>query len=472
MRHISHAYIDGAFVPVQGREVVDIINPATETSIGTVTLGDRSDAQRAIAAAQRAQPAFGRSSKHERIDLLKRLQAAVQARADDIREATIDEYGGPVSRSQWVSGYASQCFAYAVDTLESYAFVRQAGAASVVMEPVGVTALMTPWNSTTGSICNKLASAIAAGCATVIKPSELSPIQTQIVAEAIHEAGLPPGIVNIVMGRGADVGTEISTHPGIAKISFTGSTATGKAILRAGAETMKRVSLALTGKSATLVLDDADFAQAIPDALSAGFLNSGQACIAGTRILVPRARLADTIELVKTAVAALRIGDPRDPATVIGPLVNQSQYDRIQHFIRSGLQEGATLIAGGEGRPEHLSRGYFVRPTVFADVRNDMEIAREEIFGPVLCLLAYDDEDEAIRIANDSAYGLQAYVFSSDRERALRVASRLEAGGVMINALKPDLIAPFGGVKQSGLGREYGTAGLEAFLEPKSVVVG
>ncbi|MGO1070703.1 aldehyde dehydrogenase family protein [Lysobacter sp. CA199] len=470
MYHLSQAYIDGAFVPVQGTEVVDIINPATEQVIGTVTLGNRDDVRRAIAAAQRAQSAFGRTTKQERIDMLRRLQAAVLARTDDIREATIDEYGGPLSRSQWVSEYASQCFATAVKTLESYEFTRQVGDATVVMEPVGVAALMTPWNSTAGSICSKLASAVAAGCASVIKPSELSPIQTHVIAQAIHEAGLPPGVVNIVIGRGADVGAEISTNPGIAKISFTGSTPTGKAILRAGAETMKRVSLALTGKSATVILDDADFNDAIPKALSAGFLNNGQACIAGTRILVPRARLAEAVGLVKSTVASLQVGDPRAPTTVIGPLVSQAQYDRIQHFIRAGLEEGATLIAGGEGRPERFTRGYFVKPTVFVDVRNDMEIAREEIFGPVLCLLTYENEDEAVRIANDSAYGLQAYVFSSDVERARRIASRLEAGGVMINALKHELTAPFGGFKQSGLGREYGTAGLEAFLEAKTIV--
>lgn len=470
MRHFSLAYIDGAFVAVQGNEVVDIVNPATEERIGTATLGNRDDVRLAVAAARRAQPEFGRSTKQERIDMLLRLQAAVLARTDEIREATIEEYGGPLSRAQWVADYASQCFANAVKTLEAYAFTRQVGEATVVMEPVGVAALMTPWNSTAGSICNKLASALAAGCACVIKPSELSPIQTQVIAEAIHDAGLPPGVVNIVNGRGAVVGSEISTHPGIAKISFTGSTPTGKAILRAGAETMKRVSLALTGKSATVILEDADLAKVMPLALSAGFLNNGQACIAGTRILVPRARLAEAIGYVKTAVAGLRVGDPRDAQTVIGPLVNQAQYDRIQRFIRAGLEEGATLVAGGEGRPEHLSRGYFVKPTVFADVRNDMQIAREEIFGPVLCLLAYDDEEEAVRIANDSPYGLQAYVFSSDPKPAHRVAERLEAGGVMVNAIRPALTAPFGGVKQSGLGREYGVFGLEAFLEPKTIV--
>ena len=325
-------------------------------------------------------------------------------------------------------------------------------------------------NSPAGSICSKLASAIAAGCASVIKPSELSPIQTQVVAAALHDAGLPAGVFNILLGRGADVGDEISLSPGIAKISFTGATPTGKLIARAGLETMKRVSLALTGKSASIVLDDADLATAVPLALNAGFQNNGQACVAGTRILVPRARLNEVIGLVKATVATVRVGDPRDPSTAVGPLANRAQYDRIQGFIRRGQEQGATLIVGGEGRPDGLKKGYFVKPTVFANVRNNMDIAREEIFGPVLSILSYENEDEAVHIANDSIYGLQAYVFSSQRERAGRIASRLEAGTVLINGIKPELLAPFGGFKQSGLGREFGVFGLEAFLEAKAVV--
>lgn len=470
MRHISQAYIDGAFVLVEGTEIIETINPATEQVIGTVTLGNREDMRRAIAAAQRAQPAFGRTSKQERIAMLERLQAAVLARTDDIRDSTIEEYGGAFSRAQWVSQYASQCFANAAKTLEAYRLTRQMGKATVVMEPVGVAGLVTPWNSTAGSICSKLASALAAGCAAVVKPSELSPIQTQIVTEALHAAGLPAGVINIVNGRGADVGNEMSTNPGIAKISFTGSTPTGKSIMRAATETMKRVSLALTGKSATVILDDADFAQAIPGALGAGFLNNGQACIAGTRILVPRSRHNEAVELIKVEVAKLKVGDPRDPSTAMGPLVNKAQYDRIQYFIRNGLEDGATLIAGGEGRPEGLSRGYFVKPTVFDNVHNDMEIAREEIFGPVLSILTYEDEEEAVKIANDSLYGLQGYVFSSNVERANRIASRLEAGTIMINGMTFEFDAPFGGFKQSGIGREFGVLGLEAFLEAKTIV--
>ncbi|OWJ59490.1 aldehyde dehydrogenase family protein [Paraburkholderia caledonica] len=470
MWNIDKAYIDGKFVPVHGDEVIETTNPSTEQVIGTATLANRDDARCAIAAAQRAQQTLARTGKAERIDMLMRLQTAVLASTERIRDATIDEYGGPVARAQWVSEYASQCFANTAKALDDYPLTRRVGDATVFMAPVGVAGLIAPWNSTAGTICSKLASAIAAGCASVIKPSELSPIQTMVVAEALHDAGLPPGVFNILLGRGADVGDEISTNPGVAKISFTGSTPTGKLIARAGLETMKRVSLSLTGKSASVLLDDADLSSAIPLALNAAFMNNGQACVAGTRLLVPRSRLDEVIEQVKAAVATMRVGDPRDPSTVVGPLVNRAQYDRVQHFIRRGIEQGALLVTGGEGRPAGLDKGYFVNPTVFAGVRNDMDIAREEIFGPVLSILEYENENDAIRIANDSVYGLQAYVFSSQTGRAERVASQLEAGTVLINRIKPELLAPFGGLKQSGLGREFGVFGLEAFLEPKSIV--
>jgi aldehyde dehydrogenase (NAD+) len=470
MWNIDKAYIDGMFVPVHGGEVIETTNPSTEQVIGTATLANRDDARRAIAAAQRAQQTLSRTSKAERIDMLMRLQTAVLASTERIRDATIDEYGGPVARAQWVSEYASQCFANTAKALDDYPLTRRVGDATVFMAPVGVAGLIAPWNSTAGTICSKLASAIAAGCASVIKPSELSPIQTMVVAEALHDAGLPPGVFNILLGRGADVGDEICTNPGVAKISFTGSTPTGKLIARAGLETMKRVSLSLTGKSASVLLDDADLNSAIPLALNAAFMNNGQACVAGTRLLVPRSRLDEAIEKVKAAVATMRVGDPRDPSTAVGPLVNRAQYDRVRHFIRRGIEQGALLVTGGEGRPAGLDKGYFVNPTVFAGVRNDMDIAREEIFGPVLSILEYENEDDAIRIANDSVYGLQAYVFSSQTGRAERVASQLEAGTVLINRIKPELLAPFGGLKQSGVGREFGVFGLEAFLEPKSIV--
>ncbi|MCF7545658.1 aldehyde dehydrogenase family protein [Pseudomonas petrae] len=471
MWNINHAYIDGAFVPVQGNEVVKCINPTTEAVIGTVTLGNREDAKRAIAAARSAQRYLSCTTKAERIEMLTRLQVAVLASTDEIRDVTIEEYGAPFARAQWVSQYASQCFANAARTLEHYPLVRSAGTATVFMEPVGVSGLIAPWNSTAGTICSKLASAIAAGCASVIKPSELSALQTNVLSHALHRAGLPKGVFNILLGRGNDVGDEISNSPHVAKISFTGSTPTGKLIARAGIETMKRVSLALTGKSASIVLADADLDSAIPLALNAAFMNNGQACVAGTRLLVPRALLGEVIERVKLFVDAMVVGNPQDPVTAMGPLVSHAQYERVQGFIRRGVEQGATMIVGGEGRPVGLDKGYFVRPTVFADVSNDMDIAREEIFGPVLSILAYENEEQAIAVANATIYGLQAYVFSQDNERASRIASQLEAGTVLINRIAPELLAPFGGVKQSGVGREFGAFGLEAFLEAKTVAL-
>ena len=471
MRNIEQIYIDGAFVRPHGAERFPLVNPTTEEVIGHVVLADVEDTRRAIAAAKAALPAFSRTSKTQRVAMLERLHAAVIARAEALRDATIAEYGGPASRASWVSQYAAQAFLDAARTLESYEFERRAGSSIVVMEPVGVSVLITPWNSNAGSICSKLAMAIAAGCTTVIKPSEMSAIQTQIVAEAFHEADLPAGIVNIINGRGDVVGTELSTNPDVARISFTGSTGTGKIIARQALDTMKRVSLALGGKSPTILLEDADFEKAVPAALNIAFQNNGQACIAGSRLLVPHKRLAQVVELVKAAVAAMKVGDPADPATTIGPLANRSQFERVQAYISRGLEQGATLVAGGEGRPKGLDRGYFVKPTVFANVSNAMTIAQEEIFGPVLSVITYRDEDEAVAIANDSAFGLHAYVFSSDMQHAQSIARRLEAGRVAINGMQHDALAPFGGYKQSGVGREFGLFGLESFLEAKTVMV-
>jgi aldehyde dehydrogenase (NAD+) len=469
MHLIDKIYVDGAFVTPHGTELFNLFNPSTGEVIGEVRLADIEDTRRAIAAAKRAFPAFSRTSKGERIAMLKRLHAAVLAKVDRIGAATIEEYGAPASRASWGARYAAQSFLDAATTLENYTFTRQIATAQVVMEPIGVTALITPWNANAGFICNKLATAIAAGCTTVIKPSEMSALQTLIVAECLHDAGLPAGVFNIVTGRGDVVGAELSTNPDISKISFTGSTAVGKTILRAGAETLKRMTLELGGKSPTLILEDADFETAVPLAITAGFQNSGQACIAGTRILVPEHRLAEVLKFAKAAVENLKMGDLQDPLTEIGPMVSQKQYQRVQAYIRRGVKEGATLVVGGEGHPDGLG-GYYVKPTVFANVTNDMTVAREEIFGPVLCILSYRTEEEAIAVANDTVYGLQAYVLSSSRERARAVASRLEAGRVLINGAPHEPLAPFGGVKQSGIGREYGSFGLEAFLEPKAVL--
>ena len=472
MQTINQIYIDGTFVTPHGADTFDVINPTTEQVIARVTLADVVDTRQAIAAAKKALPAFARTTKVERIFMLKRLHAAVLARADALRDATIVEYGAPISRASWISHFSAQSFLDAVKTLESYDFTRQMGSSTVVMEPVGVAGLITPWNSSAGSICSKLAMAIAAGCTSVIKPSEMSAIQNQIVIEAIHEASLPPGVVNIVAGRGEIVGAELSKNPDIAKISFTGSTTVGKIIQHAATSTMKRVSLALSGKSPTIILGDADLSQAVTLALHAAFMNNGQACIAGSRLIVPEERLDDVIEVAKLVVAQMKVGDPSDQATVIGPLANQNQYTRVQNYIHLGLQQGATLVAGGEGRPDGLKTGYFVKPTIFANVRNDMAIAREEIFGPVLSILTYRSEVEAVEIANDTIYGLQAYVHSANLERARLIAAQLQAGRVLINCLQHDPLAPFGGFKQSGIGREYGVLGLESYLEPKTLIGG
>lgn len=470
MQTISQIYIDGAFVTPHGDEFFDLFNPSTGKVIGRVRLANAQDVDDAVAAAKRAFPAFSRTDKRERIDMLRRMHAAVVAKQDELFEAIVEEYGAPVSRGRWMAEHASSVLLEAAKVLEDYAFVRRAGTAEVVMQPLGVAGLITPWNSNAGFICGKLAAALAAGCTAVIKPSEMSAIQTRIVTEALHEAGLPPGVFNVVTGRGEIAGARISAHPDVAKLSFTGSTGVGKTILRTAAETLKRVTLELGGKSPMIVLDDANFDEAAPFALQAGFMNSGQACIAGTRILVPQARLEEFEQKIVAAVADIQSGDPRDPRTGIGPMVSQKQWDRVQRYIRIGTDEGARLIAGGEGRPQGVEAGWFVRPTVFSDVKNDMAVAREEIFGPVLSIIAYRDTEEAIAIANDTPYGLQAYVCSTDAARASAVASRIEAGRVLVNTLTHEPAAPFGGFKQSGIGREYGTFGIEAFLEPKALL--
>ena len=348
--------------------------------------------------------------------------------------------------------------------------VKTVGVSKVVLEAVGVVGVITPWNSSAFFIANKVATAIAAGCTVVVKPSELSAVQNQILTECFHAAGLPPGVVNIVNGRGDVVGAEISAHPDIDKISFTGSTPVGKTIARAAVDTMKRVTLELGGKSANVLLDDADFGKAIPAAIQACFMNNGQACLAGTRLLVPAHRLEEVKRLAKAAAEAVTVGDPREAGVALGPIVSSKQYERVQHYIRVGIEEGAELLTGGPGKPQGLEAGHFVKPTVFANVAPSMTIARDEIFGPVLSILTYESEDEAVAIANDTPYGLQAYVSSTDLARANQVAGRLIAGRVHINGVHDDLIAPFGGFKQSGIGREFGPYGLDSYLEPKVIL--
>jgi aldehyde dehydrogenase (NAD+) len=467
---INKIYIDGEFVTPHGTELFDLHNPSTGQVIGQVQLADEVDTEAAVAAAKRALPAWSATSREERIDALRRLRDAVAARLEDIREAVVVEYGAPVRNSYLVESIVG-AFDDMIKTLENFEFTRQVGNAIVEMAPIGVAGLIMPWNSDAFFICDKLATALAAGCTAVIKPSELSATQTQVLTEALHAAGLPNGVFNVVTGRGDVVGPTINRHPDIAKISFTGSTEVGKTIMREASDTLKSLTLELGGKSPSIILDDSDLEEAVTGALRAGFVNSGQACVAGTRILVQENHLDDVLALITKKVETdYLVGDPRDPATAIGPMVSERQWERVRSYIHRGVQEGARIVVGGPDRPDELPAGYYVRPTVFADVSNDMTIAREEIFGPVLAVITYRDEDQAVEIANDTAYGLHAYVFSGDFARARRIASRLEVGRVSVNGGFEQL-SPFGGFKQSGLGREYGSFGLEGFLEPRSIML-
>jgi aldehyde dehydrogenase (NAD+) len=469
MKTITTHYIDGTFVESHGREVMEIIRPTDGQAIGRVTLADEEDTRRAIAAAKRAFTTYGRSTKEERAENLRRLHDAVAAHIDDLTDAMIEEYGGPVVFSRLMMEAAANVFLSAEKALQELPLTRSWNKTTVALGPAGVAGLITPWNANSFFLSAKLASAVAGGCTVVIKPSELSGLQTRAWLVCLVEAKLPKGVCNLVIGRGDVVGAEIVRNPDVAKISFTGSVAVGKSIMRDGAATMKRVTLELGGKSPNILLDDADLSEAIPTMLAIAFMNSGQACVAGTRLLAPRSRLDEVKRAIKEAIRAFPAGNPSDPKTGIGPMATQKQYDRVQSYIRKGLEEGAELLVGGEGHPEGLA-GYFVKPTVFVNVKNDMTIAREEIFGPVLCVIAYDDDDDAIRIANDTNFGLHAYVNGTDVQRARRVASQLLVGRVAINGLLDDQQAPFGGFKNSGVGREFGTYGIEAFLEPRAIL--
>jgi aldehyde dehydrogenase (NAD+) len=470
MKTITTHYIDGAFVESHGREVMDIIRPTDGQVIGRVTLADEEDTRRAIAAAKRAFATYGRSTKEERAEILRRLHAAASARLDDLTAAMVEEYGGVVQFAALIVQSGINAFLAAEKALEEMPLTRSWDKTTVTLEPVGVAGLITAWNANALFICLKLASAVAAGCTVVIKPSELSSLQTQVLIEALHEANLPKGLLNVVTGRGDVVGAELVRNPNVDKISFTGSVAVGETIMRDGAATMKRITLELGGKSPTILLDDADVAQAIPAALTMAFLNSGQACAAGTRFLVPRTRFEEVKRAIADAMRAFTVGDPADPKIAVGPMASQKQYERVQSYIRKGIEEGAEVLVGGEGRPEGLKAGFFVKPTVFVNVNNDMTIAREEIFGPVLSVIAYDSEDEAVSIANDSKYGLHAAVLGTDIKRAHRVASKLRAGRVVINGMTDDPQAPWGGCKYSGIGREYGQYGIDAFLETRAIL--
>ena len=470
IKTITTHYIDGEFVESHGRELMDIVRPTDGQVIARVALGDEEDTRRAVSAARRAFMTYSRSTKDDRAAILRRLHEAASARIDDLTAAMVEEYGGVVQFAGLIVQSGVNAFLAAERAVQEMPWTRNWDKTTVTLEPVGVAGLITAWNANALFLCLKLASAVAAGCTVVIKPSELSSLQARVLVEALHEAKLPKGVFNVVTGLGNTVGAELVRNPDVDKISFTGSVAVGESIMRDGAATMKRITLELGGKSPTILLDDAKLDQAIPAALTMAFLNSGQACAAGTRLLVPRSRLEAVKRAIVDAMPAFAPGDPADPKTGVGPMVSQKQYERVQSYIRKGIEEGAEVLVGGEGRPRGLEAGYFVKPTVFVNVRNDMTIAREEIFGPVLCVIAYDSEEDAIGIANDSRYGLHAAILGSDIERARRVASQLRTGRVVINRMTDDPLAPWGGFKYSGVGREYGQYGIEAFVEPKAIL--
>ncbi|GGB25301.1 aldehyde dehydrogenase family protein [Puia dinghuensis] len=471
MKSINKGYIDGEFVALNGTQVFDLINPTDHQKIGEVTLGDETDTRRAVAAAKEAFRWFSKTSVEDRIRILNKLKNAVSKREKELTEVMILEYGGTRRFCTMSVQNAIASFDNMAETLRHFEFQRKVGNTLVQMTPVGVVGIITPWNSSNSFICSKLATAIAAGCTVVVKPSEMSALQTQLLTECFHEAGLPKGLYNMVNGLGNVVGNAITNHPDIAKISFTGSTVTGKLIARSAVDTVKRVTLELGGKSPNIILDDADLEKAIPQAVFGAYMNSGQACIAPTRLLVPKEKLPEVNQLAKAAAERVVVDDPAKDTTNVGPMVSEKQFERVQSYIQIGLNEGATLLAGGLGKPEGLEAGNFVKATIFTNVRNEMRVAQEEIFGPVLSIIPYENEEEAIAIANDTTYGLAAYITSADEDRALRVASRVDAGRVCINGFKHDPLAPFGGFKQSGIGREFGAYGLEEYLEPKSILI-
>ena len=470
MKAITPHYIDGKFVEPHGREVMDSINPTNNNVIGSVTLADEEDAKRAIAAAKRAFASFGGTSKEERAAVLRRLQEVVTARIHDLTAAMVEEYGGVHHFSKLVVQMAADSFFHAEKALQELPLVRKWNKTTVYLTPVGVAGLITAWNSNALFVCLKIASALAAGCTVVVKPSELSSFQTQVLLECVHDADLPRGVFNVVTGLGRTVGAELVRNSDVAKISFTGSVAVGQQIMRDGAATMKRVTLELGGKSPNILLDDVNLDDAIPRALAIAFLNSGQACAAGTRLLVPRSRLEEIKQRIVAVMAKMPVGDSNNDDTAIDPMMTRTQYVRVESHIRKGIEEGAEVLVGGEGHPEGLEAGNFVKPTIFFNVTNDMTIAQEEIFGPVLSVIAYDTEEEAIKISNDSRYGLHAFVSGNDLQRARRVASQILAGRVAINGMLDDPQAPWGGFKLSGVGREFGAFGIEAFLEPRAIL--
>ena len=470
MDHTQKFYIDGTWVDPIGSATLEVINTATEKPIATIAMGNEQDVDLAVTAARTAFEGFASTTPAERIALLEKIIEVYQRRMKDLAAAVTSEMGAPTGLAEAAQAPAGLGhFMATLDALKAFTFEETIDTTTVVREPVGVCAFITPWNWPLNQIVAKVAPALAAGCTMVLKPSEIAPLNAIIFAEILDEAGVPAGVFNLVNGDGLTVGTALSAHPEVDMVSFTGSTRAGVEVAKNAAPTVKRVAQELGGKSANIVLDDADFDDVITRDVTAMVVNSGQSCNAGSRILIPADRMDEAVEIAKKAAATIVVGAPDTEGTTVGPVVSQAQFDKIQGLIQKGIDEGGTLVVGGTGRPDGLQEGYFVKPTVFADVTNDMTIAQEEIFGPVMMFIGYEDEDDAVRIANDTQYGLAGMVSSGNPERARKVARRMRTGMVHLNGAPLAANAPFGGYKQSGNGREFGKFGLEDFLEVKAI---
>jgi aldehyde dehydrogenase (NAD+) len=463
-------YIDGMWQDPVSRKTLPVTNPANEEVLYEIALGSKADLDKAVAAARRAFETFSLTKREERVDLLAKIVEVYKKRMKEIGGAISDEMGAPLGFAErFQAGAGLGHLMTTLEVLKSYPFEERLGSAMLVREPVGVAGMITPWNWPLNQIACKVAPALAAGCTMILKPSEYTPSSALIFAEILHEAGVPKGVFNLINGLGLEVGAAMSEHPDIDMVSFTGSTRAGIDVVKRAAVTVKRVAQELGGKSPNVILEDADLAKAVTGGTTHCFNNSGQSCNAPTRMLVPLERMAEATAIAKAVADKTKVGDPKNGDTNLGPVVNRVQWDKIQALIKKGIDEGAKLAAGGLGLPDGLNKGYYVRPTVFSHVTNDMTIAREEIFGPVLSIIGYKDEDEAIRIANDTPYGLAGYVSSANVERARHVARRLRAGNINLNGAPNERGAPFGGYKHSGNGREWGRFGLEEYLEVKAV---
>jgi aldehyde dehydrogenase (NAD+) len=469
MREYLKFYIDGQWVDPIEPKTLDVDNPTTEEASGRISVGSAADVDKAVKAARKAFASWSQTSREERLDLLQAILAEYQKRAGDLAEAVTEEMGAPPSLASGMQvALGLNHLLTAIDVLKNFPFEEQHGATLVVKEPIGVCGLITPWNWPLNQIACKVYPALATGCTMVLKPSEIAPYSAQIFTEIVDAAGVPAGVYNLVNGDGPTVGVALASHPDIDMISFTGSTRAGVDVAKNAAATVKRVTQELGGKSPNIILDDDAFAKSVASGVSAMMLNSGQSCNAPSRMLVPNSRMEEAVAIAREVAEQVKVGVP-DDKTAIGPVVSKTQFNKIQGLIQKGIDEGATVVAGGPGRPDGLDKGYYVKPTVFAEVTNDMTIARQEIFGPVLCMLGYDDVDQAVEIANDTDYGLAGYVSSADLEKAREIARRIRAGSVAINHAF-DLNAPFGGYKHSGNGREWSEFGFHEYLEIKGTL--